>query len=656
MTVGMPGTGIGGMFYLLSALAMPLSEAYRWLRGHASGGWRVVAAQTSLAAGILAGMWVTGWLLGLTLRAVHVVTRLAAGPHAGNALRTAALVLSFGTLAGVLCGVELLRLWIRRPARDPLALELSDARSPGAAPPTRRRAAAGGARVARLVLLVALGTAAAPQRVAAQSGGLAAVTLARADSAFAAGNGGVAARQYAAVLAADPANSHAVYRLGQLQRDNPTEAARLFQRYVALEPSDPWGYMALGDALARAGRYDAALRWYDRALHLAPGERDAVVGRARVLARARRTDAAIVAYRQWLASHPGDAEAWGELAREALRAGRPDLSAQALERVQTLAPNSVAARRLILARAAAAPALTPLVSGSHDSDGNATLRLGGSADLAARDGVRFGVAASRERIGGGAVSTGLSDFALRAAWRPRAALQLEGAAGATALDAAAGAGGAVVPTGQLRLRWRAPAGGPALDLRAQRSVLDATPLLVTNRVVRSELGSMVELPVGAAVRLRGIGRAAALSDSADLNHRVTLAGVVAVAATPGVELSGQFHQIRYDHATAAGYFAPHLAQLMEVGSYLEFETARGALFSCDLGAGVQRVALQGAAVGPWRRALSLYSLIILPVAAGRDLKLEVDAEDSPIASEAARNGGGPWRYLAASLSLRWALP
>src|SRR5438876_10222832 len=68
MNVGMPGTGIGGMFYLVSALATPLSEAYRRVRGGVTGagtgGWRPVAGQTALAGAILAGMWATGWLLG----------------------------------------------------------------------------------------------------------------------------------------------------------------------------------------------------------------------------------------------------------------------------------------------------------------------------------------------------------------------------------------------------------------------------------------------------------------------------------------------------------------------------------------------------------------------------------------------------------------
>src|SRR5256885_3711409 len=52
-------------------------------------------------------------------------------------------------------------------------------------------------------------------------------------------------------------------------------------------------------------------------------------------------------------------------------------------------------------------------------------------------------------------------------------------------------------------------------------------------------------------------------------------------------------------------------------------------------------------MGPWRRALSLYSLMVLPLAPGRDLKVELDLEDSPIASEGATPGGAQWRYASA---------
>lgn len=682
MSVGMPGTGIGGMFYLLSALATPLSEAYRRVRrragsGLGTGGWRPVAGQLGLAGGIVAGMWATGWLLGVALHAAHAVVRLPATPPASNALRTAALLLSFGTLATVLLGVELLRLWLHPGSDEPK----------GAAEPivsTRRRlvaAAAGrgtGRRRARtvvaLVLLEAL-AASHPRRAIGQSGSAGAVALARADSAFAAGSTRTAVRRYGAVLAVDPDNSRAVFRLAQLSRGDPAMALQLFQRYVRLEPADPWGYMALGDVLARLGHYDDALRSYDLALRLAPAERDAIVGRARVLARARRTDAAIVAYEQWLATHPTDAETWRELGRERTRAGLPAAAAQAFERAQALSPDGATARLLAVARAAAAPALGPQVSGSHDSDGNTTLRLGGAADLAASGPLRLGVAAGREQVegDGGATTTALTDVALHATWRPRATLQVEAAAGATALEAITGASATTTPTGQLRARWRAPGGGPALDLRAQRSVFDASPRLVANRVMRTDFRGIVELPLAPALKLRGIGRTTALSDPTELNHRTALGGMMAFAATPSVELSGQFHEIRFDHPDSVGYFAPQRAQIIEAGAYLEFETAGAGLLAFDIGAGVQRVAdwasstgspsvgppfagpppAASSGLGPWRRALSLYSLMVLPLAPGRDLKVELDLEDSPIASAAATSG--QWRYASAIVSLRWAL-
>ena len=636
MTAGLPGTGIGGMFYLLSAVVMPLREALRRARGRGrpiAGGWRVVAGQTAIAGGIIAGMWATGWLLGVSLRAVHPIVMHGAASHASNLLRTAALALSIGTLVAVLGGVELLRLWLQ--------------------PRPRRVAAAWVGRGLIVLLVLEVVGAVHPRAAVAQSAGGTAGHLGRADSAFAAGNPVVAAREYAAVLATDPENSHATYRLAQLRRRDPAEALRLFRRYVALEPSDPWGYMAVGDALTRAGRYAEALAWYDDALARAPGERDAVVGRARVLARARRTDAAVAAYRQWLAAHPKDAEAWGELAREALRAGRPEDAAQALARAQALAPDAATAQRLAVAQAAAAPAVTPLASGSHDSDGNTRFRLGGSAELAADGPVRLGVAAGRAQVGDGFTTRGLEDVALRAVWQPRAVLHVDAAAGANRLDAVGGAGSTVIPVGQLRARWRAPGAGPALDLRAQRSLLDASPLLVANRVVRTELRALVELPVAGVLKLRGIGRAAALSDSAEVNHRTTVEGVVAFPVTPSVELSGQIHEIRYAHASGAGYFAPRLAQVVEAGSYVEFETARSVLVAVDVGVGALRVAEQGARIGPWRRSLRLYSLIVVPLAPGRDLRLELEGEDSGVANEAATTA--QWRYGSAALSLRWAL-
>ncbi|OLD86230.1 MAG: hypothetical protein AUG85_10915 [Gemmatimonadetes bacterium 13_1_20CM_4_66_11] len=663
MTVGLPGTGIGGMFYLLSALAMPLSEAYRRIRGLASGGWRIVAGQLAIAGGMIVGMFLTGRLLGAALHATQHPARLALGSVPSNVLRIAALVLSIGTLAAVLAAVELLRFWIHGRAGSGGSASTRAPRERDVPALIEPRAAAGGERRRARTLIALLlfeaaaashpGNALAQHRPPVRS--RVAVAIARADSAFTAGSTSIASRHYAAVLAVDPENTHAIYRLAQLSADR-AEALRLFQRYVALEPEDPWGYIAVGAVLARwgPGRYGDALRCYDQAVRLAPGERDAVVGRARVLARARRTDAAIAAYEQWLDAHGTDVEAWRELGREQTRAGRPADAARAFARAQALAPDQTTARRLALAQAAAAPALGPQVSGSHDSDGNATLRLGGAAELAASAPLRLGVTAGRERVTDGVTTTALTDVGLRATWRPRAVLQVEASGGVTALDAIAGARATSTPTGQLRARWRPLPLGPALDLRLQRNVLDASPRLVTNRVARTEFRGTFELPVARVVKLRGIARAASLSDPTETNHRMALAGVVAFAAAPSVELSARFNQIRYDHPDTVGYFAPRLAQVVQAGSYLEFETPNGALFSFDVGAGVQRVAKFSAGLGPWQRALSLYSSIVLPLAPGCDLKIDLGLEDYAAGNEAATSAGS-WRYVSAATSLQWAL-
>jgi len=144
-----------------------------------------------------------------------------------------------------------------------------------------------------------------------------------------------------------------------------------------------------------------------------------------------------------------------------------------------------------------------------------------------------------------------------------------------------------------------------------------------------------------------------------VNHRTTFAGVAAVAVTPILEVSGQIHEIRYSRPSSAGYFAPRLVQIAQAGSYIELETARSIVLAFDLGVGVQRVAArQGAAVGPWRHALRLYSLIAVPLAPGRELRFELDSDDSGVATEVATESAttAQWRYVSMQVSLRVALP
>src|SRR4030042_2144899 len=68
MTVGLPGTGIGGIFYLLLALCMPVMEFSRTLKGRTSlRRWFFVALQVSFVFGVITAMWGEIWLLNKSL-------------------------------------------------------------------------------------------------------------------------------------------------------------------------------------------------------------------------------------------------------------------------------------------------------------------------------------------------------------------------------------------------------------------------------------------------------------------------------------------------------------------------------------------------------------------------------------------------------------
>ena len=117
MTPGIPGTGIGGLFYVCSSLVLSLRHAWRRVRRQQSStrsGDVVLLAL--LAAGIALGVWIAGWLVGALvapeLRGLSRATSLVNGnAHVQNAIRVAAIVLGVATLGIVMLGVELARLW-----------------------------------------------------------------------------------------------------------------------------------------------------------------------------------------------------------------------------------------------------------------------------------------------------------------------------------------------------------------------------------------------------------------------------------------------------------------------------------------------------------------------------------------------------------------
>lgn len=503
-------------------------------------------------------------------------------------------------------------------------------------------------RLLALTVALAAGARADAQAPATE---LARTRLALADSDYSAGNRARAEREYRAVLQADPSRSRAVYQLAQLTSDGD-EAVRLLRQYVALEPRDPWGHIALGDALARAGDLEAGLAAYDVAERLAPAERDVHVGRARLLARARRTERAIAEYERWTATHAADAEAWRELGAQRARAGRVRSAIAALVRAQAQQPDAKTARRIAYLRATIAPAVQSGAGGSLDSDLNRTVRIDLSAESQPGDAWGATIASSATSVGDGVSSLRVMDAQVALRWRPTAAIRLEGSGGGSFTESTAASAGSATPAGSLRLDWRQPGGGSSLNVRVSRSLVAASPLLVLNRVVRDEVAARADLEIAGPIRLRGIARASDISSLLDDNQRTLFGGGVVAAVSLG-ELAATVQQLEYSHPTTSGYFAPRAARIAELGVYTERESDGGVRLALDAAAGAQTVTNWGQAAPRWTPAYRAWGELALPLAPGRELRLEVEWYDAKIGSDVATSG--TWSYGSARLGVRWAL-
>jgi hypothetical protein len=147
MTAGLPGAGIGGMFYLLMALLAPLWEgvrAYRQTRSPRQ--WQLVLRHFLLAASILFSMWLAAGALGIILAWPSDL-----GPYAGGQQDLAAYprvisrnvaLFTLSTLAVVLAAVEILRLsWRVLDRRGSHSLP-AERRQPSATLPAARIARA----------------------------------------------------------------------------------------------------------------------------------------------------------------------------------------------------------------------------------------------------------------------------------------------------------------------------------------------------------------------------------------------------------------------------------------------------------------------------------------------------------------------------------
>lgn len=110
MTVGLPGAGIGGLFYLASTLLLPVRSLVRRLRGRPdSVTWRGQAHLILLALGIIGSLWLAGWLLAFVVpdRVLSASSTVGSTVTSRTVLPLVTFGIGMGTLAMVLIAVEI---------------------------------------------------------------------------------------------------------------------------------------------------------------------------------------------------------------------------------------------------------------------------------------------------------------------------------------------------------------------------------------------------------------------------------------------------------------------------------------------------------------------------------------------------------------------
>jgi hypothetical protein len=114
MSAGLPGLGLGGLFFIFSALLAPFPELWRTLRGRSDlAAWKAIGRQLAQALAMVAA-------IDLTLRLTYVLlsaTGLGDPPAAdeGTALPLNLIGITTGLLVLVLCGAKLAELALRVP-------------------------------------------------------------------------------------------------------------------------------------------------------------------------------------------------------------------------------------------------------------------------------------------------------------------------------------------------------------------------------------------------------------------------------------------------------------------------------------------------------------------------------------------------------------
>ena len=125
MFAGLPGIGVGTLFYILMAFWMPVREIPRVIQGTSSkDNWLMIIRQMFYATGIIVtvmfGEKVLLWILGDSqIKPFSPATWVHGelGAHAGGSILAVPIMASVLLLCAMLFAVELLRIVAKQPAR-----------------------------------------------------------------------------------------------------------------------------------------------------------------------------------------------------------------------------------------------------------------------------------------------------------------------------------------------------------------------------------------------------------------------------------------------------------------------------------------------------------------------------------------------------------
>jgi tetratricopeptide (TPR) repeat protein len=126
-----------------------------------------------------------------------------------------------------------------------------------------------------------------------------------------------------------------------------SEAADQFQQAVALDNTDAWAYLYLGDALSTQGNSVGAEWAYLQSLHWAPGLVDAYRGLGRIYRDRGEIELALLAYQRAVEITPDDPDLQLDLALAYQAAGQFDAACASAEHGAIIAPDHVGLRTFL---------------------------------------------------------------------------------------------------------------------------------------------------------------------------------------------------------------------------------------------------------------------------------------------------------------------